>query len=117
MLLIAKELNLSLNVIGIIARFLINDDAYGTCAALNMTSSLAELETTPLLEDFRTMGCKKCSSVIHIDVVQRSYGNGSQGEKTLARGMATHQEQQRRSMDSVSTELTAGMRIAQMVIP
>jgi hypothetical protein len=48
MLLIVNELNLPLDVIGIIARFLVDDDAYGTCAALNMTSSLLELETTPI---------------------------------------------------------------------
>jgi hypothetical protein len=33
----------------VIARFLIDDDAFGTCASLNVTCNAVEAETTPIL--------------------------------------------------------------------
>jgi hypothetical protein len=51
---------LPLDVIGIIATFLINDDAFGTCAALNVTCSAVEAETTPILwKTFVLWGAKQ----------------------------------------------------------
>jgi hypothetical protein len=38
-----------LDVLGVIAKHLIDDNAYGTCAALNVTSKEVELETSPTL--------------------------------------------------------------------
>lgn len=59
-MLIGQPLSLPLDVIGIIAKYLIDDDAFGTCAALNVTCSAVEAETTPILwKTFVLWGAKQ----------------------------------------------------------
>lgn len=71
------ELSLPLDIIGIIAKYLIDDDAFGTCAALNLTCKAVEAETTPILwKTFVLWGANKVRtlgpSIWADDAVERS---------------------------------------------